>query len=203
MNYNIEFIKKNIIVPARYYILFNIIEKIYRQKWNKSQSRNFICLTHAICSVALNLNYNLHFYEYSKNISIGYFIYDIIFALRYDKYNITQLFYHYHHLTSIYIINQNPKYYLGDKILFWAELSNIPSYLVYYHLHKEVIDKKKVIFWKNIQKYVYAFIRIPILGNFLYKSLKIAPNKTPTLTTIPVYLLGIFWTFKLFKQSKK
>ena len=200
MIYNTQLIK-TIFEPSRYYILFNIIEKIYRQKLSRSQSRNLVCLTHAVCSVFMNSNSNL--YKYSKNMSTGYFIYDMIFALRYDKYNLSQLFYHYHHLTTIYIINQNPKYYLGDKILFWGELSNIPSYFVYYYLHKEIVNKNNVTFWKNIQKYVYAFIRIPILGNVLYKLLKISPSKAPTLTIIPLYLLGIFWTFKLFKQSKK
>lgn len=202
MSYNTQLIK-TIIDPTRYYILFNVIEKVYRQKWNRSQSRNFVCLTHAVCSVLLNLGFNSYLYQQSLKISTGYFIYDMIFALRYDKFNITQLFYHYHHLTSIYVLHLNPKYYFGDKILFWAELSNIPSYFVYYYLHKEIVNKNDVKFWKNIQKYVYALIRIPVLGHFLYKSLTIAPSKTPTITTIPVYLLGIFWTYKLFKQSKK
>ena len=202
MSYNTQLIK-NIIEPSSYCIIFNIIEKIYKQKLSRSQSRNLVCLTHAVCSVLLNFNYNSYLYKYSKNISTGYFIYDMIFALRYDKFNIMQIFYHYHHLTSIYIIHQNPKYYFGDKILFWAELSNIPSYFVYYYLHKQIVNKDDVKIWKNIQKYVYALIRIPVLGHFLYKSLKIAPDKKPTLITLPVYLLGIFWTFKLFKQTKK
>ena len=202
MSYNTQLIK-NIVEPSSYCIIFNIIEKMYRQKLSRSQSRNLVCLTHAVCSVVLNFYYNSHLYKYAKNISTGYFIYDMIFALRYDKLNIMQIFYHYHHLTSIYIIHQNPKYYLGDKILFWAELSNIPSYFVYYYLHKQIVNKNDVKIWKNIQKYVYALIRIPVLGHLFYKSLKIAPDIKPTLTTLPVYLLGIFWTFKLFKQSKK
>lgn len=202
MIYNTQLIK-TIFEPSSYYILFNIIEKIYRKKLSRSQSRNLVCLTHAVCSVLLNLGFNPYLYKYSKNISTGYFIYDIIFALRYDKFNLTQFFYHYHHLTSIYILHLNPKYYLGDKLLFWAEISNIPSYFVYYYLHKEIVNKGDVNFWKNIQKYVYAFIRIPILGYFIQQSLKIAPNKIPILSGLPVYLLGIFWTKKLFKQSKK
>ena len=202
MSYNTQLIK-NIVEPSSYCIIFNIIEKIYRQRLSRSQSRNFVCLTHALCSVALNFYYNSYLYKYSKNISTGYFIYDMIFALRYDKLNIMQICYHYHHLASIYIIHQNPKYYFGDKILFWAELSNIPSYFVYYHLHKQIVNKNDVNFWKNIQKYLYALIRIPLLGHYLYKSLKNAPDKKPTLITMPVYLLGLLWTFKLFKQSKK
>ena len=196
MNQNIININK-----IKSFIMFNLFEYVYSFKFNKLLSRNFVCLTHALGSVGLNTIENKELYQVSNIWSTGYFMYDIIFTLRYEKLNPMRLFFLYHHIASTYIIHKDPKYYYGDKILFWSELSNIPSYFVYYYLHTKIINKNKVKLWLNIQKYLYSTIRIPVLGYYLANCLKLVSNKTPILSVIPIYLMGIIWTFKIYKQK--
>ena len=192
---------KQFINPFLSFIMFNTFEKIYMTKYNKSLSRNITCLTHALGSVFLNLYSNNTLFNYAKNFSTGYFLYDTVFSLRFEKMNTLRLIYIYHHISSIYFLYQNPKYYYNDKILFWAELSNIPSYFVYHYLHKKPKNIRLVNKWLTRQKYMYSSIRIPILGYYLLKLLREAPNKYKLIPIIPVYLMGIGWTAKILQKK--
>ena len=117
----------------------------------------------------------------------------------YEKMNMIRLAYIYHHLATSYFITFPPKQYFSDKVLFWGELSNIPSYFVYHYLHSKS-NAKQLIKWKNIQKFVYTSIRVPILTGLIMKGWIKSPNKLPVLTMTPVYLMGLAWTMKLLKK---
>lgn len=179
---------------------FKTQEFILAQFQNQKLARNSVALLHAILAVALNLSHitmpNSKLYDMCKVWSCGYFLWDILFILQHEKLNVLRSAYLYHHIVSVYIIHQPPHLYYGDKILFWGEFSNIPSYFVYYYLHTKP-KSKELKTWLYLQKWLYAFIRIPILGNILINTWYAAPDKFPIAIVSPVYLMGIIWTYKL------
>ena len=106
--------------------------------------------------------------------------------------NFLRLLFIYHHLSSVYILSYEPDC-LVYKIIFWAEISNIPSYIVY-HLIKTKPSSETLKKWKIIQKIVYTIVRIPILGYHSYYIYLSVEDKTPFFIGFPVYLMGIIWT---------
>ena len=169
---------------------------------NTKLSRNWTCFFHAFISVILALNVILNKndsnYSLLENFSSGYFLFDFVYILRYDKKSLATYAYLYHHLVSIYILIKG-KDYCMEQILFWAELSNIPSYFVY-HLLKT--NDNRVIIWKKIQKVMYMIIRIPVLGYLSFDILNNVEDKIPVYFCLPVYLMGIIWSFLLLNDNK-
>jgi len=182
---------------------FKTHEFIFSQFQNQKLARNSVALLHAIITVVQNLFYmkipHPKLYELCKIWSSGYFLWDTLFILQQEKLNILRLAYIYHHLTAIYIINKPPQFYHGDTMLFWGELSNIPSYFVYYYLHTNP-ESSELKSWLKLQKWFYGCIRIPILGKMLISLWKTAPNKFPIAVISPVYLMGVIWTYTLFNK---
>jgi len=140
-------------------------------------------------------------YNFLKIFSTGYFLYDTHYILRKDKLTLTRWAWLYHHLATIGYLHQDPKIYGAHKIMFWAELSNIPSYFVYYYLQRKMTNTQKFKIWAWIQKILYGGIRLPILGKLAYQTLTTVPNKRPAYALLPVYVMGLIWTTKLFTQK--
>jgi len=140
-------------------------------------------------------------YKFLKLFSTGYFLYDINYILRKDKLTLTRWAWLYHHVATIGYLYQDPKIYGAHRIMFWGELSNIPSYFVYYYLQKKMINTERFKIWSTIQKILYGGIRLPILGRLAYKTITTVPNKTPAYALLPVYIMGLIWTVKLFNQK--
>ena len=160
---------------------------------NKKLSRNWTCFFHAFISVLLSLNVildqNSSNYLLLENFSSGYFLYDSVYIMIYDKKSLSSYLYLYHHLVSIYIIVKGKEYFI-EQILFWAELSNIPSYFVYHFL--KMNDNRSII-WKKIQQIMYIVIRIPILGYLSINIFNNVEDKLPVYFCLPVYLMGIIY----------
>ena len=115
-------------------------------------SRNLASATHAIGTVALagscllvNKKQFEFMYSLVKIFSTGYFLFDSHYILQYEKLTPTRLAWLYHHIAIIYYIHQNPLVYNGHKLLFWGELSNIPTYFVYHYLQKKMIASIKYL----------------------------------------------------------
>ena len=182
------------------FLWFQGLQYLFHYKYDVKMSQNFVAATHATGSSLMAAGYlytkNLNLYNVLTRYSTGYFIFDFIYCMRHLKNNSLKYAYLYHHLASIYIVNM-PVKYGGPLILFWAELSNIPSYFVYYYLKKD--KKKKSELWKKIQLFSYLGIRIPILGYLLYQKLKTLPDKHTIYPVIPVYIMGIIWSGKLLQ----
>jgi|TARA_R110002074_G_scaffold223192_1_gene394124 hypothetical protein len=177
------------------------------KKMSMNISRNFVSAFHASGAVALaGISIYSGFDKYAINAariwSSGYFIYDSIFMLKYDKHSLMRSAYLYHHLASTYLIQLDPAKYYGIHAIFWGELSNIPSYMVYHYL-KTNPEHPNLKTYKNLQKYIYGFIRLPIIGYYLTKAYYgvESANRGPVKSIIPIYLMGIIWSIKLFLQK--
>ena len=163
-------------------------------------ANNFTALFHAIGASGLTFGYlflspkNESLYYVFKTFSTGYFLYDMVFCAKHMK-GLLKYCYLYHHMASMFYINSNPLY--STEGVGLAELSNIPSYIVYYLLKTK---NPKVKLWKKIQFITYAFIRLPLLGYILYLSYKKNEYKLPVTLMTPVYIMGLIWTKSLYKQ---
>ena len=181
---------------------FNQFHHFLNSLMERNMANNFTALGHATGSSIMALSYlltkNTKLYYLLKKFSTGYFLYDTYHSAKYLKHPLSTM-YIYHHLSTIYYLHQDPEVYKTGQIMFLAELSNIPSYFVYYYL-KSSKNTKKIKMLKKLQFYVYSFIRLPMLSYYAYNVIKNADNKIPVLTTLPVYFMGLMWSYKLWKN---
>ena len=163
--------------------------------------------THAIGTVVLTSGCLLgdkkqfdSLYSLVKVFSTGYFLFDSNYILQNEKLTTTRLAWLYHHIVTIYYIHQEPLIYNGHKILFWGELSNIPSYFVYHYLQKQMTNTWRFKIWFVLQKILYSGIRLPVLAYLTKQTYQNITHKGPLMVLMPVYLMGIIWTYKLVTQ---
>ena len=181
---------------------FNMIHNTLNEVMERNMANNFTALFHATGCASMAgiylLDNNPSLYHLLKKFSTGYFLYDTYHSAKYLKYPLSSM-YIYHHLATINYLHHDPETFKTGQIMFWAELSNIPSYFVYYYLKKSK-NTKKIKFLKQMQFCVYSFIRLPILSYYAYTVLKNSEKKTPALITLPVYFMGLLWSYSLWKK---
>lgn len=221
-------ILNNYFSPKYFFVttMFFSIKK-YFQHYSNSEKLgiNFTSLTHACTSTLLTTLYlyQKYFNNYEslildnsiRTFSAGYFIYDNYNCIKNYKGTL-RIAYIYHHFASLLALMQYSSTFKVHELLFCAELSNIPSYIVYYYLHqkkKENYSNTKKYFntiknlklWKKIQKYMYCFIRIPILGYIVIDAIYLNYNNIEMLNKVlfsmPVYLMGLIWSYKLVNDK--
>jgi len=186
------------------YFLSNWIILFYanillKKSLSKKQSDNIISGIHALGSLYLSFTHNDKHLQW---FSSSYFVYDFIQMAISNKINIMKLAYMIHHLSGIYLLLQDPSEVPIREILFWGELSNLPSYPLYYYLHKNTtLYKNRILFFQIIQQLLYCSIRIPILTQKLIVYLLTINTYKHLFAIIPVYLMGIIWSLKILKQN--
>lgn len=206
----ISSIVKNLTLPLNYYfnfIFFNILHKNLTNKFDYKMSNNFTAMVHAVGSTILAARYISNKTDTNYNIltsySSAYFLYDMLFILKYWKAKNLEYAYLYHHIASLYLMHQDPRKYYGGHILFFGELSNIPSYLVYYY-QKQKNNKSLVKKLKWTQFILYSGIRIPVMTKILSEAYSSSQKEDgsilPFIIGAPVYLMGLIWTKKLFNK---
>ena len=146
-----------------YYKLNDELENIQTKKL----ALNSTSLFHASSSVLLGLNYLLK----SGSPSLiqmntgGYLLFDVYYMIKAGKFDLLRLMYLYHHIAIYPYMFLSPTKYYWPQVIFYAELSNIPNYIVYYSL-KQDEEKKLGKGYKSlrtksllkIQVYFYAFL---------------------------------------------
>lgn len=186
------------------YMGFNVIHNSLNSVMERNMANNFTALFHAFGCTSLGLSCMLtkdtKLFYFLRKFSTGYFLYDVRHSAKHIKQPLSSA-YMYHHLATIYYLHQDPIKYNIAQIIFFGELSNIPSYFVYY-LIKKAKDKKQIAFAKKIQFYVYSFIRLPIATYLTYDVLRTVDNRIPVYAMLPVYLMGLIWTNSLWKKLK-
>ena len=182
------------------YMGFNLIHTSLNRVMERNMANNFTALFHATSCVSMGLVclYGKDVYYCLSKFSTGYFLYDTVQSIKYIKSPMNMM-YVYHHLATSYYLHQDHVKYNCAKILFFGELSNIPSYFVYY-LIKRGNDTQQLELAKKIQFFTYSLIRLPIATYLTYDALVKADDKTPVYLMIPVYLMGLVWTKALWKN---
>ena len=187
-----------------------------KRNMGEKLATNSISCLHATSSVALGLNYlytrDQWIWRLICLISTGYFLHDARLIIYSNDYSLVNIGYLFHHLVSVYYLRKDPRIYNSHKLMFWAELSNIPSYVVYYLLKKKqretnAMKLKYLTKYLKIAKWLqfglYSAIRIPYFGYLTYKTITEVEDKKPIFIVLPVYLMGVIWTSKLWKALRQ
>ena len=190
--------------------IYNKIFESYNLYQNTKLSSNYTSLTHASSTILLILSYflvdNINPFYIQIN-SGGYFLYDLYYILSHNNYNILNCMYIYHHITVYLYILLDPLNHFWIYNLFYAELSNLPNYYVYYNIQRDKNFKilpyksNKTIFAMKIQLYSYALIRIFALG--YYGLLELQNEEIPYIIymTSILYIFGLIWFLFMCKQN--
>ena len=165
---------------------------------------NKVSATHAyICLLIIGLvSYNILSDQWLIYWSMGFYISDTVTLLS-NKLNIVTLLYLYHHIISIAIINL--VFYDKFKqdtidIIFLAEISNLPLYVVY-HLKKKNLNDQLYKICLYIEIVQYSFFRIFGLGYYLYYRIYSNYDSIILTNCIVLYMMGVYWSIQLCKSA--
>ena len=176
---------------------FNLTNKVLKISFSKKQSENFIAGTHAICSLFFSSQNDI---KRLRWFSSAYFIHDLLQLIFSEKINIMKIAYIYHHISTIYILSCDSREVPIQDILFWGELSNLPSYPLYYYLHQKN-NINKIRLFHLLQKIIFIGIRAPILTYKIIKYLQSTGITKHLFAILPGYLMGIIWSSKIITQN--
>lgn len=116
--------------------------------------------------------------------------------------------YIYHHITVFLYISLPQEKHFWREVLFIAELSNIPNYLVYYSLKNDIkVGVRKSItthLLLKLQLFVYFILRIIFMGYYGIKEIyndRVTHIKTPIYLVSILYLFGVIWFTAMLKQN--
>jgi len=184
---------------------FFLLSKLLQGHIPTKQANNIVSFTHAAGATCLNLLLRTNVINFSvmRNFSTGYFIYDVIEMIRSKKVTMMNIGYLYHHLASIYLLNSSVNPSLVNKIFFWAELSNLPTYPLYHYLHQKGDHKDKIKKLQMLQKIVFTGIRVIVISKMIHRYLKEKGGQNipkPLLAVLPIYFMGLAWTYKILRQ---
>lgn len=140
--------------------------------------------------------------------SIGFFLNETLIIIKRNKFKISDYVFIYHHIVStIYIYNSvnDPTSYC-KTILFYVEISNIPSQAVYYLIQQRRIfgegyNDSLLSHAKLIQFYVYGFLRI-FVGTYLYYfETMVMGFDNMFWAMMPILFLGYFWAYTMYSRG--
>ena len=164
----------------------------------KKLAMNSTALTHATSSSLLWMIGNPTLFKINSG---GYFLFDILYLIRNRKMNALHAMYIYHHIACLYYLSLNPNIFNWMNIMGIMELSNIPNYIVYYHLKKK--NEKEIKIWKQLQLAIYPFLRIIIGGALAYNEIKHKYKRVQLYPVIPLYFFSILWSSSMFINKGK
>lgn len=183
---------------------FFLLYKVLQYKFPKKQASNLTSASHALGSTILSCIHlsknNQNYFSFLQKFSTAYFLHDTVQMLCNNKITFSTLCYIYHHIAATYLLHGSVESNIIGQIFFWGELSNWPTYLLYHYLHKKGNHKNAIKILKIMQRIVYICIRIPILTHIIRQLVQEKKNNIdPTLLgLIPVYFMGLGWSYKIF-----
>ncbi len=194
------------IIPSLYAPFFYYkLNKILETYQTKKLAMNSTALFHASSASLMGVGYLFKFInpDCMRINSIGYFIFDFIYLIKNRKMDSLRFMYLYHHIATISYLTLDPNKYYWTYVMLYGELSNIPSYLVYYSMKKDLnhggfirdadYKSQRTNILKNIQLSVYTIIRLFVLGYYCYLELKQKNKPIPVYLTSMLYMFGVIW----------
>uniref|UniRef100_A0A6C0LX83 Uncharacterized protein n=1 Tax=viral metagenome TaxID=1070528 RepID=A0A6C0LX83_9ZZZZ len=191
-------------------IFYNLIQHELELRYDKKISNNYSSGIHIIFTIIIYIlnNYNN---ELADNLfilnSTGYFINDLLFLIKNREIKLIKIILVYHHLFStIYIINKPNNGYV-PAVLFWAEISNIPSNVVYHYIktpNKTSFQRNIQSFCEKIQFAVYSVLRIFYITYLSYNEYnldKTLLQEKLFMTLYPLIAMGWLYSYVLLKKN--
>ena len=179
-------------------------------KYKKEEvSKNIIHFIHGLIFIVYH-NYNNDNTDntdmtYITHVSIGFYIYDLIYLFTYvlkckDKVT-QQLPYIFHHIITVKILYSSlyNVYFLSILNGYYIfEMSNMMLYISY-HIHKEHKNNKLIFITDFIQLIWYSYFRLFKILSFCYGIRYEIYEQTIILQIMLfiVYLMGLSWSYNL------
>jgi len=167
-------------------------------------TNNFVSFIHCISYlVHYNYDYNL---DYVVHMSIGFFLYDLIYI--FSNLDRKQTPFILHHIAGICILNATLTGDAADQqqILYAyniLEKSNIMIYISYY-LHKQYAEYVRLNIISNfMQLLAYSYYRLIQLPLFIYNN-KVTFFQFQFMTQfliVVIYCMGLAWSHRLLKKN--
>jgi len=196
------------LIPLTGLCVYNLIENQVRKTNTIKLTSNYLSSLHIVIIL-----FSLMIFEKKSlvlnNLMImnttGYFFNDILFILKHKKLKTLNLIYLYHHtVVGLYMLYK-PENSNTISLLLWAEISNIPTNVIYHLLHMENKPNNFVLV-KNILEYiqlfVYGIIRVFYMPYLTYYEFYLEKNDTANILNYlapPILLMGYIYSFILFK----
>jgi hypothetical protein len=142
----------------------------------------------------------------------GYFIFDTIniFQDKKTRFKLQNIVYIYHHITSALILFLNHREHNVIPAVFYAELSTIPTSMLYFHMKSRPNDHNTIIrkALKTIQLVTFLPVRIFVIGYYMYMDIfhpQTKNGKVPLeiYMTVPIYIFGLIWSAIIIIQNIK
>lgn len=136
-----------------------------------------------------------------KELIQAFFLYDFLFMLfNIDLKKVVYRVLIFHHISIIYSINYDYKgRFIWPYYIFLGELSNIPM-MIYYLLINENYKNKYVLLLLNlIELLFYISIRFILFTYNFYIGQYVEFGNSLFYCVIPLYFMGVLWSFELVK----
>tara|TARA_B100000963_G_scaffold360371_1_gene390993 strand:+ start:25197 stop:25829 length:633 start_codon:yes stop_codon:yes gene_type:complete len=152
------------------------------------------------------MNYPNFFNFLITTNTLGYFMNDTLRYIKKRKWKKNDYIFMYHHLSSviyIYSVYQTDTSY-WKEVLFFAELSNIPTVINYNYIQHNRLSPGK---YENqlkellpIHLYWYGSFRVIGLSYITFKELMNNTLNIYLLMTLPLLFIGYVWTYSLYNK---
>jgi hypothetical protein len=166
-------------------------------------TNNFVSFIHCISYlVHYNYDYNL---DYVVHMSIGFFLYDLIYI--FSNLDRKQTPFILHHIAGICILSSTLTSVEVQQHILYSynilEKSNIMIYISYY-LHKQYAEYVRLnIITDFMQLLVYSYFRLIQLSLFIYNN-KVRFFQFQFMTQlliVAIYCMGLAWSHRLLKRN--
>jgi hypothetical protein len=202
------------IIPLLGLCYYNILEdKIIRSINDRKLVSNKLSNYHTTFAL---LSLILSFYNDENKMinmlimgnSAGFFLNETLIIIKRNTFRMSDCVFIYHHIVSIiffYNHVNDPTSYC-KLIIFYVEISNIPSQAVYYLIQQRRIfgegyNDSLLSHAKLIQFYVYGFLRI-FVGTYLYYNETLVRGFDNMFwAMMPIFFLGYFWAFTMYSRG--
>tara|TARA_Y100001970_G_C13930364_1_gene697945 strand:+ start:62 stop:700 length:639 start_codon:yes stop_codon:yes gene_type:complete len=205
------------ILVSGFFIYSLITNEITTYNKNNKITNNFLSFIHIIlCFIIYSIGYFLNYDNISKTLICantgGFFINEVKLFIKDRNITKTSIALIVHHImTTTIILNAGFRSNLYF-ILVMAEFSNLPGCILYYFIQIKKENKLKDIEYKipyekaikYTQAIIYILLRVFLGPIYIYKSVYNDNINATYFYFYPfLYLIGIIWSFKLFKNLNK
>ena len=197
-------------------LLYNKLSNKVKAHYPEKIANNAITFLHCISCIFLSYLF-ISSQTYSQTLDFiigantaGYFLYDIknLINKTENRFSPLNMIYIYHHIFTISIIFLNKINHAIIPILFYAELSTIPTIILYHDIKtnpegKHTLTRQTL---KLIQVISFVPIRIIVLGYYTYNEVfnpTTESGKVPLAIYLasPLYFFGVLWSIIIIIQN--
>lgn len=191
---------------------YNLLRNWLYLQGDKKIADSIVSFAHILlCLFVILINYfaNSSFLtEVVVGNTCGYFINDTLRYIKINRNKFSDYVMIYHHVVTTAFI-YNYKYVQRShwlQALVWAELSNVPTTIVYYFIQKNRLSDGRynveLALSKSVQRYVYTFIRVFILSYYTIMEFLVIGGNRYFAMLMPLHIMGYVWSYIILTKVR-